>query len=525
MYTFRWLVFCIVIFLFNLNLVSFGYSATYYVKNTGNDASSGLSDQEAWKTISKINRFNFSNGDVVKLRRDDSWSDATLHLANGSDNMTIEDYGSGHKPLLDGDLKQPIYISKALSNLTIRNLDVSGQDFLYKKEYNIRIHGVNEITIDGIDMNGHKGGNTENQEGKSFLYLYKTTGTVTVKNCTVYNLGPDNVLDDERDIMGIVIHEVTSGSINIHNNTIHTVGGDGIHAYLSTVTQNIYSNTLYNFGEQAIDIKGSSNMAIYENTLYTEAGFKGGSGGTGGGIPKLIGCAYISEYPNDNITIHDNIFNGSSTIAILMAHSNNANVYGNYIEDCAGAIFLASTVGNAQIHHNIIVNPRSRVADSSREAGGIYQNTGNREPCYFYNNTIYNNSGTCKRPFNIQHSPGGSVKHNVVYMNHNDEDAYAFYRNSYGIDPMVESNCWYNNSHVNRVNWRGKIYTDQAVWRAAEPPHPGEIFANPLFNDPQHGDFSLKTNSTCRSGSAYWGALPLPLSAPSAPTELRKINP
>jgi hypothetical protein len=39
-----------------------GYAATYYVKNSGDDNASGLDDNSAWRTISKVNSFVFSKG-------------------------------------------------------------------------------------------------------------------------------------------------------------------------------------------------------------------------------------------------------------------------------------------------------------------------------------------------------------------------------------------------------------------------------------------------------------------------------
>ena len=49
-----------------------GYSATYYVKNGGDDRANGLSDANAWATIAKVNDFakspGFSDGDIIQLK-------------------------------------------------------------------------------------------------------------------------------------------------------------------------------------------------------------------------------------------------------------------------------------------------------------------------------------------------------------------------------------------------------------------------------------------------------------------------
>ncbi len=49
------------------------YSKNYYVKSTGNDNNTGLSDAQAWATIAKVNASSFSPGDTIFFNKGDTW--------------------------------------------------------------------------------------------------------------------------------------------------------------------------------------------------------------------------------------------------------------------------------------------------------------------------------------------------------------------------------------------------------------------------------------------------------------------
>ena len=77
------------------------YSKTYYVSNTGNDSNSGTSSKQAWKTLDKINNYQFTPGDSILLRRGDKWF-GSLNPQSGVEGKYIYygAYGEGEKPVL-----------------------------------------------------------------------------------------------------------------------------------------------------------------------------------------------------------------------------------------------------------------------------------------------------------------------------------------------------------------------------------------------------------------------------------------
>ncbi|MBE7038459.1 MAG: hypothetical protein E7404_06125 [Ruminococcaceae bacterium] len=71
----------------------------YYISNNGDDNNSGLSPNDAWKSIDKVNNFKFSNGDAVLFERGGLWRGATVLCQSG---VTYAAYGEGEKPKLYG---------------------------------------------------------------------------------------------------------------------------------------------------------------------------------------------------------------------------------------------------------------------------------------------------------------------------------------------------------------------------------------------------------------------------------------
>ena len=79
----------------------------YYVDFTGgNDANGGLSDADAWKTITKVNGETFIAGDRIRFKRGETWTGIQLTIGwSGTISQPIifEDYGDGALPIIDGN--------------------------------------------------------------------------------------------------------------------------------------------------------------------------------------------------------------------------------------------------------------------------------------------------------------------------------------------------------------------------------------------------------------------------------------
>ncbi len=81
---------------------------TYYVSNNGSDSNNGMSAETAWKTLSKVNSFEFNLGDAVLFERGGLWRGAIIYCQNG---VTYGAYGTGEKPKFYGSDKNYAYES------------------------------------------------------------------------------------------------------------------------------------------------------------------------------------------------------------------------------------------------------------------------------------------------------------------------------------------------------------------------------------------------------------------------------
>ncbi len=81
-------------------------SATvYYISSTtGNDANSGTSTGQAWKTLEKVNSFIPKPGDQILFKSGDEWYGTLTVKASGSSVSPIVygAYGTGAKPIITG---------------------------------------------------------------------------------------------------------------------------------------------------------------------------------------------------------------------------------------------------------------------------------------------------------------------------------------------------------------------------------------------------------------------------------------
>ncbi len=87
-----------------------GIPTTYFVKNLGDNSKTGLTDDDAWKTIGKVNvpGLTYNDGDIIQFKRDDEWNvndDAVLTPPDDGSSgspITFRAYGSGANPRIYG---------------------------------------------------------------------------------------------------------------------------------------------------------------------------------------------------------------------------------------------------------------------------------------------------------------------------------------------------------------------------------------------------------------------------------------
>src|SRR5436190_21863133 len=88
-----------ILFLSALLFSQIAFGTNYYVSSAGNDANNGTSEATPWKTIGKVNSFNFKNNDDIYFRRGDTFYGGIL-VRNSR--LSFDAYGTGAKPVITG---------------------------------------------------------------------------------------------------------------------------------------------------------------------------------------------------------------------------------------------------------------------------------------------------------------------------------------------------------------------------------------------------------------------------------------
>jgi hypothetical protein len=514
------------IFLISMSLVivviSNAYGVVYYVKNGGNDTAAGTSDATAWETIGKVNKVELKDGDTVLFKRGSVFYDATL-INPQADNITFADYGTGNKPVFDGDRIAPIDITadNRIKNLTIKNIDISGQDWMVSKSSNVYIYNVEGVHLHGIVGDGHKGGNKS--DGKTAITVRSCSGEVEVADCELYNWGATDLLSSDRDFMGIVIYTQNEGTYTIKNNIIYHIGADGIQLFDSVAPGIVSENTVYNCGENSLDVKGCSNVQVSSNEFYRTTDFVGEGGSGSGGIPCYIVIHEgVERKQSTNVIVSDNYIHDGDVVGVKMGSVEKVRIEGNRFLRLPTSIFIGNPCNNLEISNNTIIDAFHRAFESHGYEGGcIYEN--NSGHVSIHHNTVVNLNGDCTSLLTLACCYGTEVYRNIIYNNavNIDSMVVGLYVHGCGADPKIYENCIYVSGAKERVFYKGTVYSENEItkWNSIAK---DDIFVNPQFASVSTQDFRLKATTPCKTDSTLWGSTGI--ADLLAPTNLRKAS-
>lgn len=140
----------------------------YYVSSTGDDANTGLSAGNAWKTITRVNDFTFQPGDTLAFEGGSTFSgsitNASLSHGEPGNRMVVTSYGTG-KAIISSGLVEGMTVVNG-GNITIFNLKFQGSGYKLTSVY---INGISvyidstataaadNIVIDSVESLGYGG--------------------------------------------------------------------------------------------------------------------------------------------------------------------------------------------------------------------------------------------------------------------------------------------------------------------------------------------------------------------------------
>lgn len=269
---------------------TFAASAKYYVDCAlGNDSNSGLTENLAWKTITKVNNASFLPGDQIFLKRGCVWATGLVADWNGTQAapIVVDAYGTGENPTIQD--VNPNQFATTGSFVTIKNMKATmtnpqtnpqcllpggaGVNFGWRVGFNLGGHDNSVINSEAshLSVGFNMGSSTFN---------HKILNNYIHDNDMLYKLeDPADLGSDTQGAAGIFLggdnHEV--GNNRFERNWMHcnnlitgnTNDGDSIDVELYNANDNnIHHNTTRasnNFTEMGHDsgLTASNNIYTY----------------------------------------------------------------------------------------------------------------------------------------------------------------------------------------------------------------------------------------------------------------------
>jgi hypothetical protein len=324
-------------------------SKTYYVKNGGNDNDSGLSDDEAWATLSKVQRSHFNPGDKILLKCGSTWHERLDFPSSGdsSSDILFSSYGIGDQPKM-----MRLYLSYK------KYITVSNIHMLADRDYEalLVVHSSN-ITIDNITADGQKLMDNNRYRVAAFEYSYN----VIIRNSTIKDGGNHIGTPEWGGGLGI---DRGNHDFLVENNLVYNHAEFGIQtcAYDFSVwgyNVIIRGNTIYNEEGYYYDCRGinvgghSYNIMIENNTISN--------------MPTFLIGTDVDEHDviiRNNLlfyTLDDGCASFIDILAMSIGDNHNTSVYNNSMfhtsHTAGGSFFLIRTFdGMLNIGHKLFNN-------------------------------------------------------------------------------------------------------------------------------------------------------------------------
>ncbi|MHA6279529.1 hypothetical protein ACXYMT_05045 [Salinimicrobium sp. CAU 1759] len=459
---------------------------TYYVSATGDDNNSGLTPNDAWASIDKINNMIIKPGDAVLFEGGKSFP-GTLKFDSNDGNggaeapVTVSSYGTGRATILAGNghgidiyntagfrIDNVIIAGNASTGIKNSGIqfytDLGGDVKLdFAEVTNVEVHGFRDFGIVFGSWNG-----TVNNTGYTNV-LVERAKVYDIMDVGISSYGNFSASKTGYAHSNIVVRNCEVFNISGLSTKTHSHSGNGI--LLSDVQNSVIEySTVYNSGQLNANTSGgpvgiwywdADQVVIQHNEVY---GMKSGTSKDGGGFD----------------------LDGGVTNGIMQY---------NYSHDNYGAGFLIGQFTGARPMSNITVRYNISENDAATNGGSVYLFNGSSpssmKDIYVYNNTLY---------IEKQYSGSAAIKvlnwktiseninfHNNILFAENGADLLQV---PAGYDANVSGNLYYTSGNFS-IKYKGSTYTSLASFRSTG----NEVVdgtdvgyeGRPYLNDPGNG--------------------------------------
>jgi hypothetical protein len=514
------------------------WGATYYLNSNGSNTSPYDTWAKGATSIASLMALDPANGaHTVYIRAGDTFSDETFdpstEWTNDLTTLTIEGAdgdtrtlaSDGNPEIGNGAVKPFLfdYIAPAgggtLTNLVLKNVKMTGQDWDTTNQHFLRIRGLTDVTIENVQIDGEGagGGDVYAKEG---IWFNNVDGDITITDVTIERLC-DATCNQTQDVYSIYF-STCDGTVTIDNLACNRVEGDCIQAKESTAVFDIRNSTFYNCAEECIDMKGCDGSGngtpnkIRNNTFY-ETSFTAAYQ-TDEAI-QMLPCSVSGDNctvdtDTANWDIYENyIYNldgvgsdASSRGVEVQAARDTAvcediRIFRNKFKNLEGAaVALRNGAVNVIVENNVMLP-----SDTDNTEGHIYVGTDNQDESgkdtEIRNNSIYDTNDTYG--IFIANTYGNYVRiaNNAVHIA--NVSGYALYHEDLtSPQGTAEENHWWNPLGT-EIYWDGTNHTSTATWVAAG--HTDGEIEDPQFNAVGSDDLSINSggNLVDRGGGSY----------------------
>lgn len=294
--------------------IPLSFSMEYYVSNSGSDNNEGISLSKPWQTLTKINTFRFSPGDVVRFQRGSVWHQL-LRPCSGSEKA---DLNRQNEFWYDDSSRVLKMYSKSNPAKMFKDVECA----LAKPVINV--DNASYVILEGLQA---AYGGADGIKGES-------TNHITIRDCDIYFVGGacqyGKIKNGQKVRFGNGIQFWNSARNNIVENCrIWEVYDTGI-SNQGRVSGNIQSNIIYRNNkiwnceysfEYWNDPETSTTQNIYfENNVCLNAG----SGWSHNQRPDPSGrhlCFFTNKAKTTNIYIKNNTFDNAAQSCVWFCPS------------------------------------------------------------------------------------------------------------------------------------------------------------------------------------------------------------
>ena len=217
------------------------HAADYYVSQTGNDANTGLSDEQAWASLRRVNRQVFKPGDRILFAAGHSFQGQLEVKGSGSATapIRVDRYGEGPNPAIHGGGgKLHTVLLENVEYWEVRNLEVTNtgkQPRATRRGVIVRARDFGDchhIILEGLEIH-HVNGSLVKRKGGGSGILWENGGDkvktrfvgLRILNCHIHHC-ERNAINSRGYARRTHWHP--SVDVVIRGNLIEQVPGDGI---------------------------------------------------------------------------------------------------------------------------------------------------------------------------------------------------------------------------------------------------------------------------------------------------------